>query len=172
MKKIVLLLTVALVLPGVAAAQDYVYTGREGKMMLVGDMASKRLEQKKAQKKARKESKKEQPKKAATQKSQGLPYYYYGREGKVMLLGDLTAKRLEQRKAQAKAQKEEQKKASVKPAAAQSQGLPYYYYGREGKMMLLSDKIWNALKRQSDEAAAKAAAKAAAQQEKQTESKK
>lgn len=51
MKKIVLLLAVALVLPGVAAAQDYVYTGREGKMMLVGDMASKRLEQKKAQKK-------------------------------------------------------------------------------------------------------------------------
>ncbi len=172
MKKIVLLLAVALVLPGVAAAQDYVYTGREGKMMLVGDMASKRLEQKKAQKKARKESKKEQPKKAATQKSQGLPYYYYGREGKVMLLGDLTAKRLEQRKAQAKAQKKEQKKASVKPAAAQSQGLPHYYYGREGKMMLLGDMMWKALKRQSDEVAAKAAAKAAAQQEKQTESKK
>ena len=121
MKKIVLLLAVALVLPGVAAAQDYVYTGREGKMMLVGDMASKRLEQKKAQKKARKESKKEQPKKAATQKNQGLPYYYYGREGKMMLLGDM---------------------------------------------------MWKALKRQSDEVAAKAAAKAAAQQEKQTESKK
>ena len=100
MKKIVLLLAVALVLPGVAAAQDYVYTGREGKMMLVGDMASKRLEQKKAQKKARNESKKEQPKKAATQKNQGLPYYYYGREGKAMILGELTAKWLEQKKAQ------------------------------------------------------------------------
>ena len=172
MKKIVLLLAVALVLPGVAAAQDYVYTGREGKMMLVGDMASKRLEQKKAQKKARNESKKEQPKKAATQKNQGLPYYYYGREGKAMILGELTAKWLEQKKAQAKAQKEEQKKASVKPAAAQSQGLPHYYYGREGKMMLLGDMMWKALKRQSDEVAAKAAAEAAAQQEKQTESKK
>ena len=184
MKKIVLLLAVALVLPGVAAAQDYVYTGREGKMMLVGDMASKRLEQKKAQKKARNESKKEQPKKAATQKNQGLPYYCYGREGKAMILGELTAKWLEQKKAQAKAQKEEQKKAqakaqkeeqkkaSVKPAAAQSQGLPHYYYGREGKMMLLGDMMWKALKRQSDEVAAKAAAEAAAQQEKQTESKK
>ena len=172
MKKIVLLLAVALVLPGVAAAQDYVYTGREGKMMLVGDMASKRLEQKKAQKQARNESKKEQPKKAATQKNQGLPYYCYGREGKAMILGELTAKWLEQKKAQAKAQKEEQKKASVKPAAAQSQGLPHYYYGREGKMMLLGDMMWKALKRQSDEVAAKAAAEAAAQQEKQTESKK
>ena len=172
MKKIVLLLAVALVLPGVAAAQDYVYTGREGKMMLVGDMASKRLEQKKAQKKARNESKKEQPKKAATQKNQGLPYYYYGREGKAMILGELTAKWLEQKRAQAKAQKEEQKKASVKPAAAQSQGLPHYYYGREGKMMLLGDMMWKALKRQSEEVAAKAAAEAAAQQEKQTESKK
>ncbi len=66
MKKIVLLLAVALVLPGVAAAQDYVYTGREGKMMLVGDMASKRNRKKpkkRPAKRAKKNSRKKLPRK-------------------------------------------------------------------------------------------------------------
>ena len=172
MKKMVLLLAVALILPGVAAAQHYEYAGREGKMMLVGDMALKRLEQRKAQKEtkkeAQKETKKEQTQKAASQKSQGAPYYYYGREGKMLAASDMMWKRLEQRKAQKKAQKGTQKKPSQKAAAAKSEGMPHYYYGREGKMMLLSDRIWNALKKQSD----KAAAKAATQQDKQTKSEK
>ncbi len=163
MKKMVLLLAVALILPGIAAAQRYDYAGREGKMMATGEWLWKKVEQKKKQKKEQKKAEqKAEQKPTQAPKMVSKEYFYVGREGKMMATGDLIGQMFSN-------EGTPQKKATVSTSSTRKD-VPqnYYYVGREGKMMAAGDLLWKALKKQSD----KAAAKAAAQEEKNTESKK